>query len=82
MPKGSKNKKNLIYGIIGGIAAVAVIAVIIVVIVLNSKPALNDDFFKSDGSKYVLTVDFREGQDESEGTDELAPIKSHAVYRY
>lgn len=48
-----KSKKKIIAGII---AAILVIASIVVAVILINRPKeINDDFFKDDGTKYVLT---------------------------
>ena len=52
--KAKKNNKNLIIGICTG---VLIIAIIIVAVIFATKSSLNDSYFVSDGSKYVLTVD-------------------------
>ena len=52
--KAKKNNKNLIIGICAG---VLVIAVVIVAVIFATKSSLNDAYFVSDDSKYVLTVD-------------------------
>ncbi|MBR5647851.1 hypothetical protein IKW73_02870 [Candidatus Saccharibacteria bacterium] len=70
------NKKNLIAGICAGVAAI--IIVIVAVCVLNKGPVLNDDFFKSDGSKYVLTME----TGNVDSSDEYTPLKTHIVYNY
>lgn len=73
--KAEKINKKTIVGIC--IAAVVSIAIIIVAIVVHNNK-LDDSFFVSDGSKYVLTL-------ESDGTssdDEYTPIKTHLVYFY
>lgn len=75
--KAKKNNKNLIIGIC---AAVVVVIVIIVAIVLASSGSkLNDQFFVSDGSKYVLTMDADEMGMEGE---EYSPNRVHVVYFY
>ncbi|MDO4759797.1 MAG: hypothetical protein Q4A33_00655 [Candidatus Saccharibacteria bacterium] len=48
------SKKKLIAGIIAAILVIACI-VVAVLLVLNRKPVLDDNFFKDDGTKYVLT---------------------------
>ncbi len=80
MAKKAKNN-NLIIGIC---AAAVLIIVIIVAIVLatrggNGFGGLNDSYFVSDGTKYVLTLDAEEIATESE---EYSPIKTHMVYFY
>lgn len=74
--KAKKDNKNAIIGCI--CAAVVVIVVVIVAVVLATNGnKLNDSYFKSDDTKYVLTM-------ESDGTDtdEYTPIKTHLVYTY
>lgn len=74
--KAKKNNKNLIIGICTG---VLIIAIIIVAVIFATKSSLNDSYFVSDGSKYVLTVD----RDMLETEDkENSPIKTHIVYYY
>ncbi len=74
--KAKKNNKNLIIGICAG---VLVIAVVIVAVIFATKSSLNDAYFVSDDSKYVLTVD----RDMLETEDkENSPIKTHIVYYY
>ena len=53
MAKEAKDTKKLIIGIVGAVAAIAIIVVVAIVILKNKKPTLNDDYFKSDGSKLV-----------------------------
>ena len=71
-----KDNKNLIIGIC---AAVVVVVIIVISVVLATRGGgLSDDYFVSDGTKYVLTI-------ESDGTDEedkTAPLKTHLVYTY
>ena len=74
--KAKKNNKNLIIGICTG---VLIIAVVIVAVIFATKSSLNDAYFVSDDSKYVLTVD----RDMLETEDkENSPIKTHIVYYY
>ncbi len=74
-----ENKKK----IIGGICAAAVVIVVIVVaVVLATRGnALNDSYFVSDGSKYVLTVDMSD-MELSEEEAAYTPLKTHVVYTY
>lgn len=81
--KSTKNNKNLIIGIC---AAVVVIVVIIIAVVLATGGGkggviggLNDSYFVSDDTKYVLTLDADDMY--IEDTD-YAPLKSHLVYTY
>ena len=73
-----KNNKNLIIGICAG---VLVIVVIVVAIIFATKgvTTLNDAYFVSDDSKYVLTVNSDELDEEK---TEITPIKTHLVYYY
>ena len=55
------------------------LAVVIVAVIFATKSSLNDAYFVSDDSKYVLTVD----RDMLETEDkENSPIKTHIVYYY
>lgn len=75
-----ENKQNLIIGIC--VAAAAVIAVIIaIVLIINNNNTLNDSYFKSDDTKYVLSVD---AEELSFDEDKLhyVPVKAHVVYTY
>lgn len=75
-----KSNKNLIIGCC--IAAVVVIAAIITaVILINRSNSINDDYFVSDGSKYVITVDSEDLTLDDDETD-YAPLKTHLVYTY
>jgi len=75
--KAKKDNKNLIIGIC---AAVVVVVVIIVAVVLaTSGTKLNDAFFVSDGSKYVVTM---EADESTDSDDEVSPVKVHLVYFY
>ena len=75
-------KKNT--GVIVGICCViaVVIVIIIAAVVISNNSGLNDSYFKSDDSKYVLTIN----QDEmttSEGEEaNYTPKKTHIVYEY
>lgn len=74
--QSKKDNKNLIIGIC---AAIAVVAVIIITIVLvNNGSGLNDSYFVSDDTKYVLTIE----ADDSDDSDEYTPLKTHLVYTY
>lgn len=73
--KNQKDNKNLIIGIC---AAVAIIVVIIITVVLINGNSLNDSYFVSDGTKYVLTLE----SDESDTSDPYEPLKTHTVYTY
>ena len=81
--KANKTKQqNKTTGIVVGIiVAIIVVAAIVIGVVLISKnnSRLDDAYFKSDGSKYVLTLDANDLVDEGDG---LKPIKAHIVYYY
>ena len=74
-----KNNKNIIIGIC---IAVVVLIAIIIAIILGTRNGgfggLNDSYFKSDGSKYVLTIE----TDTVQSEEEHAPLKTHLVYTY
>ena len=73
--EAKKDNKNIIIGACVAIVAVAII-VIAIVFGVNGKPALNDAYFVSDNTKYVLTLDSEDTEDET------APVKTHIVYFY
>ena len=77
--KARKDNKN---AIIGGVCAAIVVVVIIVVAVVLATRAnqLNDGYFVSDGSKYVLTIENEVTDDEQNGA--VNPVKTHIVYTY
>lgn len=75
--KSNKDNKNLIIGICCAIAAIVVVIVIAVALATRGA-TLNDDYFVSDGTKYVLTIEAEESDEE----DEYAPLKTHLVYTY
>lgn len=62
-------------------SAIVAIVIIIVIAVVMSNKGLDDSYFVSDGTKYVLTIDTGEDP-ESEAEDNYAPIKIHLVYTY
>lgn len=77
-----KNNKGLIIGICCGVVAVVVAIVLIVLFVI--KPGglgggLSDDYFVSDDTKLVMTLDSEQA---SFDDGEYAPAKSHMVYYY
>lgn len=72
-----KDNKNLIIGICA--AVVVVVVIIVAIVVVNANKGLNDAYFVSDNSKYVLTLDMGE-VDESD--DSYTPLKIHYVYTY
>ena len=73
-----KNNKNMIIGICA--AAVVIVIVVVVAIILATRgggsQGLSDSYFVSDGTKYVLTLDSEESEDEH------PPLKTHLVYTY
>lgn len=77
--KAKKDNKNMI---IGGIcAAVVVVVIIIVAVVLATRGSgLNDGYFVSDDTKYVLTIE--NDSITEEGSDAYEPVKTHIVYTY
>lgn len=75
MATEAKNNKNLIIGICGAVVAIAIIVVVAVFVLKNKKPTLNDDYFKSDGSKLVISMD-------ADASQENAAVKQHQVYTY
>ncbi|MBR2725290.1 hypothetical protein IKE97_01425 [Candidatus Saccharibacteria bacterium] len=76
MAKESKDNKNLIIGICAAVAAIVVVVVLVVVLAGNS--GINDDYFKSDDTKYVFSMET--GATSTE--DSPQPVKAHEVYTY
>ena len=73
-----KDNKNLIIGIC--VAVVAVVAIVVAaVIAANGVKKLDDSYFVSDDTKYVLTM---ESGDYATEEDENTPSKTHVVYTY
>lgn len=72
-----KNNKNLVIGICAGVLMLAVI--IVAVIFATKSTNLNDAYFVSDNTKYVLTID---GDELSSEDSQYTPAKTHIVYTY
>ncbi len=77
--RAKKNNKKLIIGICSAIAVVVIIAVIAIVATRNG--GLNDNYFKSDDTKYVLTIE-TDSLETDDDAQEYMPIKTHIVYTY
>ena len=79
----AKTKKKSNNGLIAGIcgAVVLVVVIVIVAVVMINKNRIDDSYFVSDGTKYVLTID-QNSQTTSGDSDENAPVKTHLVYTY
>ncbi len=75
MTAAMKQKRNVIVFLIIAVMILAIVT--IMAIITNGE--LNDSFFVSDGTKYVLNADT-----ESEELEKYknVPVKSHAVYYY
>lgn len=74
--KAKKNNKNLIIGICAAIVVVIVVVVAVILATRGGSAQLNDSYFVSDDTKYVLTL-------ETDDVDEeYAPAKTHMVYFY
>ena len=78
MAKKAKNNKNLIIGICAGVLVIAVI-IVCVVLAINNTKKLDDSYFVSDDTKYVLDVSTSVVDAEDE---EYTPVKAYAVYTY
>lgn len=76
--KSKGNKKNII---IGACIALVILVIIILAIIfgINSNGGINNAYFKSDDTKYVLTMDGDEIYFEN---NEIVPLKVHQVYTY
>lgn len=80
--KAKKNNKNMIIGVCVAVAIVVVI--IITAFAVGAGNKLNDSYFVSDDTKYVLTMEGDElgaGITEGDGS-EVTPVKTHIVYTY
>ena len=75
MANKKKNNKNVIIG--GCIAAVVIAAIILAVVFAAGNGTINDSYFVSDGSKYVINNEYGDAE-----SDSSAPIKNHIVYYY
>ena len=74
--EAKKNNKGIIIGIC---CAVVVVVAIVIAAVLANQNQLGDSYFKSDDTKYVLTIE----SDELASEDgEYTPVKTHMVYTY
>ena len=76
MAKKQNNNKNLILGVC---AIIAIFVVVVTAILLSAKvitlnPTINDAYFISDDTKYVLNLS------NSDSDTEYAPSKTHIVY--
>lgn len=79
MANKKKDNKNMVIG--GVCVAVVVVIVIVVAVVLAIRGnGLNDGYFVSDGTKYVLTIDNESSS--SDDNDSYTPVKTHVVYTY
>ena len=76
----NKQKTNKVWAVVGCIAIVAVVIAIIAAIVINNS-GIQDSYFKSDDTKYVLTVETDENSVD-ENMRQYTPIKMHVVYNY
>lgn len=78
MAKNERNNKNLAVGICSALV-VLVVVIMVVVLAVNGTKGLDDSYFVSDDSKYVLTVD-SDMIEASEDEEEYVPVKTHYVY--
>jgi hypothetical protein len=79
MAKEAKKNNNLIIGIC---AAVAIVIIVVVAVVLANKGGnvtLDDSYFVSDNSKYVISYG---SEDIAFGNPQYNPEKMHYVYTY
>ena len=77
--KAKKDNKNLIIGICAAVVVVIVIVIAAIFAIGGGTAKLDDSYFVSDDTKYVLTVDTEDPEADSE---EYVPIKTHVVYTY
>lgn len=79
--KAKKDNKSLIAIICGVVAVVVVVVVIAVALATSGGNTLNDNYFKSDDTKYVLTLE-TDTETLEEDSDSYTPVKTHYVYNY
>ena len=78
----NNKKKILIISICSAVLLAAIIAVVIIII-NNSNKKLDDSYFVSDGSKYVLSVNYSDIIEETDDEDNpYIPSKFYEVYTY
>ena len=78
MAERAKNgKKSLIAGICCGVVVIAVVVAVVVIALMNNKGGINDDYFVSDDTKLVMSLD---GEMMAFDGDIPVPSKIHSVY--
>ena len=77
MAENRKPNKNLIIGVCAVLVIAAVAIVLAIIFINKNKNGVNDSYFVSDNTKYVLSLDMEEDSEE-----EYLPLKTHAVYFY
>ena len=75
MANKKTGNKNVLVGVC--VAAVAIIAIILAVVLATNRGDINDSYFVSDGSKYVLTL-----PNDEYTINEITPVKVYHVYTY
>lgn len=79
MKKKAKNKSLIAW--VSVVLVVVVLIVVVVCVLISSGQKLNESFFVSDGTKYVLTLS--PGDDViSVNTNEYVPQKAYLIYFY
>lgn len=79
--KAKKDNKGAIIGICSAIVVLVVVIVAVVLATGGVNGGLNDSYFVSDDTKYVLTAEADEMYGD-ETNDEHIPIRTHVVYTY
>ena len=79
--EAKKDNKNLIIGICAA-AVVVVIAIVAIIFATKGSAPIDDSYFVSDGSKYVLNIASDDTEYEDDEYNEYTPLVSHAVYYY
>lgn len=81
--KAKKNNKSIAAIACGVVVVIIVVIIAAVMLATNggAGAALNDDYFKSDDTKYVLTIETDEETLDSEDST-FTPLKTHIVYTY
>lgn len=81
MAKKSKDNKNIIIGVCSAIVVVIVVTIAII-LATGGNGKIDDSYFVSDDTKYVLTIDSEDVPADDEEEQQYTPLKTHLVYTY
>ena len=81
--KAKKDNKNMIIGVCCAVVVVVVVVIAAVALATSGGNKLNDNYFVSDDTKYVLTIESDESAlNEDDEAAVYMPIRTHLVYTY